>query len=826
MTSFKALVAFGALVFALCACSEPNSDAPVFLNGEHAPQWVDNHGDRYLDDDKQCRLCHGDDLDGGIVAPEGSSGAAPAGPTCFSTNFEDVTCHGSTGPFGHPDTFVAKHGEMARNAPAMTDDGPQGFEECVDCHGADLTGRPFPQAERGPFDASANCVNCHDENGFPFITEPAPHLAAAEWDEQHPSTNQDNAEVCAECHRNRDHFRSDIWGDLPFQYDADAEPGCFNSTLCHGNLADPHVNVPDWSTPTVHGARAKLSPEVGIFNGFVNCSRCHTEDFSRNCANTCHVPPHPAAWAAPDGTYTHTTTSVDNVAACAQCHLKPDATGSVGCFNNTLCHASVNPHAAEWEQPVNHGAAAKQPVPPVGVNELASFSSCQICHGESFNQNACGTCHGPQPHPSAWAAPDGTYTHTSTDTSNAVICFDCHAGGNNSPLPPPPTPEPGASPDCFNNTLCHGVAGSPHDSTWPEPANHGASAKVAPSATNNVNSFVKCSICHLPDFSANCFGCHGVNAPHAAEWRLAGVYSHQTTNGANAVVCAECHAAGNNSPLPPPSPPPAGTPAGCFNNTLCHGQAISPHDPTWPSPSNHGSGAKAANGYAYCSSCHTPTFGYNCTNVCHTPPHPSAWDVKAVYTHQNTNTSNAAVCANCHRSNPGTAGCFNNTLCHGQVGGTGPAHPVHMALPTPANTCTTCHNTGAPPTIVFNSAYNAKSGAATFNDSANTCANVSCHGGQTTPVWATGSIDVNAQCSSCHTYGTSQYNGPFTGNHNRSDHRSRACTACHDTTRLATSHFITLNTPALNNPAGTIRTSLNYSGGTCRTPGCHGSESW
>lgn len=823
-------VIFGVFL-ALCACSSQNSEAPAFANGKHAADWVNMHGDAFLTNDQQCRQCHGDNLEGGIAAPGGSSG-----PTCFSAEYESVVCHGDTGPFGHPGEFVNSHNVHVLRYPQLTVEGPQGFEECVDCHGKDFQGRPVPQPS-GSKENSANCLTqCHGNPENPVFTyvggEPAPHSGAGEWDETHSSTDQENAEACAECHRNRGDFRTDVWGDLPFQYDPETAPGCFNNTLCHGNLENPHSGVANWETPAVHGVRVKSSPENGFLYGFVNCSVCHGATFANNCANNCHVPPHADSWAAATGTYTHTTTSVDNVAACAECHRNANelnVAGDPGCFNNTLCHAAVNPHdPVTWQLPANHGAAAKSPVPPVGVNELASFSSCQVCHGASFNLETCGSCHGPQPHPADWEG-TGTYTHTSTDPSNALVCFNCHQGGNNSPIAPPPPPASGASPGCFNNTLCHGEAGSPHVTGWTAPANHGASAKVAPSASNSVNSFTKCVICHQPDFSLNCSGCH-TGTPHPADWQGTGIYTHQTTNGANAVVCAECHTAGENSPLGTPTPPPAGTAAGCFNNTLCHGQAVSPHAPSWATPSNHGASAKAASGtssgYGYCDNCHGTNFTNNCAGACHNPPHPSAWAGVAVYTHQNTNESNALICANCHRSTAGTAGCFNNTLCHGQVGGTGPAHPVHMALPTPANACTTCHPSGAGPSVAIATSYNAKSGAASFDNSANTCANVSCHGGRTTPVWATGSIDVNTQCSSCHTYGTTQYNGPYTGNHNRSNHRSRACTACHDTSRLANTHFTTLNTPALNNPPATIKASLGYSNGRCSSPGCHGSESW
>lgn len=829
-------------LFVLTACSSSNPEAPVLINGKHTADWSSKHGAAFLSNDNSCRECHGKDLSGGIVSP-GDTLGAPGSPTCFSTDFNNVTCHGILGPFAHSSEFVHSHNIHALQYPQMTVEGPVGFKECVGCHGVDFEGLPFPQPD-GSKPPSANCLTqCHSTIFTYLNGESAPHSGAPDWDETHFNTDQENAGTCARCHTNRESFRADVWGDLPFLFDAKAKPGCFNNTLCHADMANPHSGIADWTNPAVHGLRVKSSPENGLLYGFVNCSPCHKVDFSINCTNTCHLLPHAANWAG-TGTFTHTTTSVDNVAACTVCHRNNNGlsvAGNPGCFNNTLCHDARNPHDANWSVPVNHGAAAKLPVPPLGVNELASFSSCQLCHGAGFNLNSCGSCHGPQPHPADWQG-TGTYKHTNTDTSNVNVCFTCHAGGQNSPIPAPPAPAPGSLPGCFNNTLCHAVAGSPHLTGWNNPANHGVSAKAAPSQSSTIAGFTRCVICHQSDFSLNCTGCH-TGTPHPATWKGAGIYNHQTTNGGNATVCAGCHAAGANSPLGPPTPPPAGTPAGCFNNTLCHGQGVSPHPENWTGAANHGTSAKAFNGYSSCADCHNATFNDNCTNLCHTPPHPGAWDVKAIYTHQSTHQTNAGECGKCHRTT-GTgsagvfmatgwplstplagAGCFANNLCHGQVGGTGPAHPIHMALPTPANNCTTCHQV-TNGVLNFNSQYNARSGVASFNGTSDTCTNISCHGGQVTPVWLTGVIDVNTECGRCHTYGTTQFNGPFTSNHNRSDHRSRACTACHDTTRLTSTHFTTLNTAALNNPPATIKASLNYSGGNCATPGCHGSKNW
>jgi predicted CxxxxCH...CXXCH cytochrome family protein len=149
-------------------------------------------------------------------------------------------------------------------------------------------------------------------------------------------------------------------------------------------------------------------------------------------------------------------------------------------------------------------------------------------------------------------------------------------------------------------------------------------------------------------------------------------------------------------------------------------------------------------------------------------------------------------------------------------------------------TCDTCHSGAGSGTalhqngaseVVIDTSYNAKTGAASFNATADTCSNVSCHGGHTTPVWLTGTIDVNTQCTSCHASGIAQYNSYNSGEHSR--HVGRfTCTVCHDTTKLAVNHFTTLNTSAMEGPASaTMVTDVNYNGTSC-TPSCHSSQNW
>jgi predicted CxxxxCH...CXXCH cytochrome family protein len=219
--------------------------------------------------------------------------------------------------------------------------------------------------------------------------------------------------------------------------------------------------------------------------------------------------------------------------------------------------------------------------------------------------------------------------------------------------------------------------------------------------------------------------------------------------------------------------------------------------------------------------------------------------------------SGAPLCTTCHAAgSPLTA--LNCTSCHASPpnGGTGAAyaniagaHATHITLNgtgTPV-TCNTCHNglgsntlnhynrakaRVAPGDAAFPATYNAQTGASSFDNSAAlSCSNVSCHGGQATPNWQTGALDVNAQCTSCHSQGTAQFNSYNSGDHGINSSHSN-CTNCHNTTTLAVDHFTNLSTTAMEGPAsatiggaGTLIPAGNYNAGSC-TPSCHGNETW
>jgi len=554
----------------------------------------------------------------------------------------------------------------------------------------------------------------------------------------------------------------------------------------------------------------------------------------------------------PSGGSHASTATLDYIAnggssGCAQCHGS-DLSGGisrVSCFGNPAgCHHSP---VANWATPAVHGVTAK------AAPGSSGFASCQICHGKNFSgvltARACEDCHGvPAPHPPGpWRG--SPYTHADTNTSNATVCAQCHfTGSPNNPANHPSTPAPaGTAPGCFNSTLCHGEGGVPHpvDNTWvttsPAAQPHGNAAKAAP-APGSTTGFLYCKTCHGTGTNfaggvsgvscTNTAGCHGatVASPHAGQWRTGDTYVHTTTATGNAEVCAYCHLNGANSPIAPPSPPaPLGTAAGCFNSTLCHGSGGVAH----PVPYNDSSHYTVTSG----------TFPGSCS-TCHDVSAPSAKAGPVCQTcHVAASPLAAANCTSCHASPPN--GGAPAGAVYANIAG---AHGVHIAMASAGTpiSCDTCHNgLGAntlnhynaaksrvsPGDVAFLATYNAESGASSFNPAGLSCSNVSCHGGQATPDWQTGAINVNTQCTICHSQGTAQFNSYNSGAHGvNSDHSD--CTNCHNTTTLAVNHFTNLGTTAMEGPAsatiggaGTFIPAGNYNAGSC-TPSCHGNETW
>ena len=431
--------------FAAAGCSTANTTDDVVVNhvdasGNSVPGWVTPTGGSHAKSatmnyianggTSSCTECHGSDLAGGISKV-----------SCFGN---PAGCHHDpVAPWFATSPATQNHGVSAKKAP-----GNSGFASCQICHGKNFSGGG----------SQVSCFTCHAVS--------APH-SPKPWRGSpytHATADTANAPVCYQCHAytgtanpNNPHVPS---SPAP----AGTAPGCYNGTMCHNQAGHPAGWAATAPAAQPHGDTAKKDGTVAG-QGFPSCQTCHGADFAGGTSNvpcfTCHgvnAPHAPGPWRSSAGSvYTHTSTiEAGNAPVCAQCHYpgspnnpanhpaNPAAAGTPpGCFNSTLCHGPTF-HPTGWNQAAQHGPVAMQ-----APSASAGFAYCQICHGTGTTPPAnfgggttgisCYTCHGVSaPHAGGWQG-----NHQATDPGNAAVCAQCHQSS-------------AGTPDCFNNTLCHG----------------------------------------------------------------------------------------------------------------------------------------------------------------------------------------------------------------------------------------------------------------------------------------------------------------------------------------------------------------------------------
>jgi len=271
---------------------------------------------------------------------------------------------------------------------------------CTDCHGGDLLGGISTVS---CFSASRDGRTCHADG-------PGGHPPG--WRAVHSVTDPATADTCATCHRSQP-----------------GTAGCFNNTLCHGAKSG---HPSGWKSSHTSTDPSRAS----------SCAPCHqSRSGTPGCFNNtlCHGAKsnHPSGWRT-----THQSTTPSNAAPCAGCHPEK---GKPTCFSASSCHGSGGGHPSGWSSGSQHGATAK-----AAPGSSSGFLYCESCHGSGLNggsaHQSClvnSGCHG-------WSAPHassgwngGGSRHRSTNQGNATVCAQCHQSS------------PG-TPNCFNNTLCHG----------------------------------------------------------------------------------------------------------------------------------------------------------------------------------------------------------------------------------------------------------------------------------------------------------------------------------------------------------------------------------
>jgi predicted CxxxxCH...CXXCH cytochrome family protein len=341
-------------------------------------------------------------------------------------------------------------------------------------------------------------------------------------------------------------------------------------------------------------------------------------------------------------------------------------------------------------------------------------------------------------------------------------------------------------------------------------------------------------------------GRHAAGAGYSS-WVQQHWVEYKNANGgsklaSSATSCSECHGAdlsGGTSKV------------SCFSanfkdssgvTVFCHpnGDRTLGHPVSWADPtSSDFHGKSSFNGAAVkgsatlgadCGLCHAT--GQNTLQFGSVPSCLSSDPKWGISCHVSSPAVTSSGCTSCHTQPPTGAAAPN------QAG----AHEKHLALS--GVSCSTCHQSYGTGTLQHATGngvafvklaidYRALSG--TLGYGTLKCSAVSCHGGQPTPVWLGGSLEVAGACTSCHALAGSaapQFNDyssgrltvlatPATKLHQYhltlNDPNTGAligCVSCHDSATLtATSgpHFAGLATRAFEGKAeDTLKSSLNY----------------
>jgi predicted CxxxxCH...CXXCH cytochrome family protein len=558
----------------------------------------------------------------------------------------------------------------------------------------------------------------------------------------------------------------------------------FGAAATRGGLA-PAWNGSGCASTYCHGA---------TISGGTNKTPSWTGGASQASCGTCHGVPPPAP---------HTAST-----SCESCHEGYTATtvNAATHLDGTVQSAGAA-HAAGWATPTQHGYAAN-----------ANLASCRACHGASLDGGtsgvSCNTCHGGT---SAWQ-------------SSCTFCHGDATRASNQAAPPVGTQ---------GETATTTVAVGAH-------AKHLSGGAIGAAVACTECHLVPAGIAHVDGTAAVTFGAGARRDGAAPAWNgtgCASTYCHGATisggtnktpswtGGAPQASCGTCHG------VPPPAPHTTSTSCeSCHEgytattvNAATHldgavqVQAGGGHAAGWADPAQHGHEANRA-GLAGCKSCHGADLAGG---------------------------SSLVSCNACHG---GTAWQTSCTFCHG--GGASPAPPVdtqgrsvatnvsvgvhasHVAttISTPIG-CGECHPARSG-NVVADVAHLDGDGRAEIafgalartggrnpvyaraSETSATCASTYCHGGFTgganaTMSW-TGATAVT--CTSCHGA------PPSSGEHGRSNHRSRSCGDCHGAGYSATAVVAATHVNGSVQTGNRI-TSYDRTRGTC-TNSCHDPETW
>lgn len=455
----------------------------------HKTQWLqqasdDFHGKHLAANDyktAECAACHGDDFTGG------SSG---------------ISCRACHASFPHPEGWLEKASENFHGAHLAAKQ--YDTSECSACHGEDFNGGT----------SGVSCAACHA--AFPHPTGWL-DTASQDFHGDYLGDNQFDTEMCSRCHG------EDFAGGT-------SGISCYT---CHAEY--PHLS--GWVERGTDNFHGKVLADRQF--DLSTCSTCHGTDFAGGdtgvaCAS-CHAPfPHPSNWLNTNSDEFHGAYLGKNqydTEECSRCHGEDFTGGDTG-FSCFLCHTTF-PHPQGWIETSSqdfHGFFLRD-------NQFDA-SGCTGCHGTDYTGGkvgvSCFTCHASYPHAAEWlspASPDFHGTYLANNQFDIDACAKCHGADFEGGI---------SGVSCHT---CHAIF--PHPADWLNTSSdqfHGAYL------ANKQFDTSECAQCHGADFAGgdvgvSCFTCHAP-FPHTPGWIGTGEGSHSQflrTTGFNLSACQSCH---------------------------------------------------------------------------------------------------------------------------------------------------------------------------------------------------------------------------------------------------------------------------------------------
>ncbi len=426
------------------------------------------------------------------------------------------------------------------------------------------------------------------------------------------------------------------------------------------------------------------------------------------------------------------------------------------------------------------------------------------------NAGSCTSCHGA----SGGEAPNNAGKSLAADRND--FCLTCHSNSGSYPVHHGVAAVATAGKDCMSMG-CHAAnAGAPGNALPATNANcllcHNSAIGTAPAIVlgTNHHSGVNCAVCHLaepfavlppagnPEYNSStghitpgtgCLGCHGPGglATHNTITADGAGDNHHSNQGA----CSTCHGAYGGEATNN-----AGKSLAADGNAFC----LTCHSNTGSYPAHHGVAAVATAGKD-CTDCHkTLIAGPGQAGV---PGNPLA--------------ATNANCLLCHSSAIGTAiaiipgtnhhgaGLQNCTTCHGASGGEAPNNGGKSLAADGNAFCLTCHSNGG--------SIPAHHAVPALKPAGKNCS--ACHnGGGVAPA-----DNSNAACMQCHDQPWTRTDG-VTSLATVSagvNHHTGTCTTCHTEGAATMMWAVSPSDPGLNSD-GTV---TNTADGNTACMTCH-----